>query len=211
MSILEKDSTESKLLLQYIKNSHNKSIRKIMRINRPEEELNKNSGGRHVLLFHGTKTFNVLGILAAGLQVSPMESPQTGSAYGNGIYFADKFSLALNYTGTNLFYNNYNHYGSSNEKFYVFVCEVDLGRTLVIKTHKDNSNLTSSGIKNYDSVSVLGNQRPNDDERFVMNDGVEIPLGKEKDYEYKSSASYDSQYVALSEKQVKLRYLVELN
>lgn len=83
------------------------------------------------MLFHGTKTFNVLGILSTGLVVSPLEAPQTGNLYGSGIYLADKFEKSSQYCGSNI---NYYTNGNKKEYNYMFLCEAVLGKCLVLKS-----------------------------------------------------------------------------
>ena len=52
----------------------------------------------HFLLFHGSKIFNFMGILAQGLRIAPPEAPSTGYMFGKGVYFADMFQKSLGYT-----------------------------------------------------------------------------------------------------------------
>ena len=50
------------------------------------------------LLWHGTKTVNLLGILKDGLLVDAPYTEITGRAYGSGIYLADTFGKSINYS-----------------------------------------------------------------------------------------------------------------
>ncbi len=49
------------------------------------------------LLWHGTRTSNLVGILSQGLRVAPPEAPTVGYMFGKGIYFADSASKSANY------------------------------------------------------------------------------------------------------------------
>ena len=51
----------------------------------------------YLLLFHGTKAENVLGILSKGLIIAPIEAESSGNRYGSGIYLSDQFNKALDY------------------------------------------------------------------------------------------------------------------
>ena len=51
-----------------------------------------------MLLFHGTKVSNLLGILAMGLRVQPLEVQRNGNMLGKGLYFTDIISKAIQYT-----------------------------------------------------------------------------------------------------------------
>ena len=49
------------------------------------------------LLWHGTRTSNLVGILSQGLRVAPPEAPTVGYMFGKGVYFADSASKSANY------------------------------------------------------------------------------------------------------------------
>lgn len=51
-----------------------------------------------VLLFHGSRISNFLGIMAQGLRVQPEGVRRHGNILGRGIYFADSISKSLMYT-----------------------------------------------------------------------------------------------------------------
>jgi ankyrin repeat protein/predicted DNA-binding WGR domain protein len=122
---LDKTSNEYKFLMTYISNtkSRNVEINNIYGINRQEETMSKYKElPNHVLLFHGSKTYNFMGILSQGLKIAPIEAPCTGYRFGKGIYFSDLFSKSYGYTGTNA-------WGNNNERCYMLMCEVALGKT----------------------------------------------------------------------------------
>jgi len=50
-----------------------------------------------MLLWHGSKITNFMGIIAKGLKVAPPEAPATGYMFGKGIYLSDMFTKAHNY------------------------------------------------------------------------------------------------------------------
>ena len=66
---------------------------------------NKNTAFRYndcpiskpVLLFHGSRTPNFVGLLSRGFLVKPSGVPTTGSMFGNGIYFADVSTKSTQY------------------------------------------------------------------------------------------------------------------
>ena len=73
------------------------------------------------LLFHGTKNCNFMGILSQGLKVNPADADQTGSMFGDGIYFADTFDKSIQYC------NDWNFFMHGEVNRFVLVCEVALG------------------------------------------------------------------------------------
>lgn len=74
----------------------------------------------HYMLFHGTSKANLLSIMEQGLQLAPRNAAmQHGSAFGQGIYLSDSFEVAAKYSE-----------GSSEESYYVLVCETALGNVM---------------------------------------------------------------------------------
>ena len=59
-----------------------------------------------MLLFHGSRVINFLGILAMGLKVAPPWAQSNGAMFGKGIYFADACCKSMAYTNDYMF-NNY--------------------------------------------------------------------------------------------------------
>lgn len=53
-----------------------------------------------MLLWHGSRTTNYVGILSQGLRIAPPEAPATGYMFGKGVYFADMVSKSANYCRT---------------------------------------------------------------------------------------------------------------
>ena len=73
------------------------------------------------MLFHGTRTSNLVGLLSRGFLIKPPGVPLTGSMFGNGIYFADQSTKSIQYCSGGRF---------SREKWptYLILAEVKLGR-----------------------------------------------------------------------------------
>ena len=75
---------------------------------------------QHMMLFHGTSKANLLAILEQGMQIKPQNAAfHNGSVFGEGIYLADDFMFAANYSEMH-----------SEQSFYVLVCEVALGNVM---------------------------------------------------------------------------------
>lgn len=113
-----------------------------------------NGTHNHTILFHGTSSANLISILEQGLCVQPSNaSRHNGSAFGKGIYFADKFAMALNYS----------HSDKDDDSLFVLVCEVALGN--VMNSLGDSSYAVNKQgyfctgddfAKGYHSVRVMG-------------------------------------------------------
>ncbi len=54
--------------------------------------------GNKVLLWHGSRLTNYVGILSQGLRIAPPEAPVTGYMFGKGVYFADAVSKVRAHT-----------------------------------------------------------------------------------------------------------------
>jgi poly [ADP-ribose] polymerase 2/3/4 len=71
-----------------------------------------------MLLWHGSRLTNYVGILSEGLKIAPYEAPSTGYMFGKGIYFADIVSKSANYC-----------LPKNNTNGLMLLCEVALGET----------------------------------------------------------------------------------
>ena len=118
----------SKYLIEYIKETYNSTkygISNIFEIEKSNNDSKFNPENKEnvVLLFHGTKIQNLLGILSQGLLIAPIEASSTGASYGNGIYLSDYFSKAAEYS-------------DFNNKGYVLIVECALGNYLQLTEKK---------------------------------------------------------------------------
>ena len=50
-----------------------------------------------MLLWHGSRITNFVGILSQGLRIAPPEAPVSGYLFGKGIYLADMAEKSINY------------------------------------------------------------------------------------------------------------------
>lgn len=76
-------------------------------------------------LWHGTRVSNILSILRSGLVIPPeFSSHCTGRMYGNGIYFSDQSTKALNYS--------HGYWGGATDNnCFMFLANVALGKSYV--------------------------------------------------------------------------------
>ena len=116
-----KDKAIVKILLNYIRlyKESRRVITNIFEIKDKNRNELGNDINKRILLFHGTKAENVIGILNKGLLIAPIEAESSGNKYGNGIYLSDSFFKALNYS-------------SGNGKIYVLVVDVFLDKAFKI-------------------------------------------------------------------------------
>lgn len=50
-----------------------------------------------MLLWHGSRIANFVGILSQGLRIAPPEAPVSGYLFGKGIYLADLAEKSIHY------------------------------------------------------------------------------------------------------------------
>ena len=70
-----------------------------------------------MLLWHGSRLTNYVGILSQGLRIAPPEAPVTGYMFGKGVYFADMVSKSAQYCFTT----------RENNTGLMLLCDVALG------------------------------------------------------------------------------------
>jgi hypothetical protein len=102
-----KNGKEFKLVERYLQNTHAKThsgytltlvdLFTLSRQGEAERYKKHESNSNRMLLWHGSRLTNWVGIISQGLRVAPPEAPVTGYMFGKGIYFADMSSKSANY------------------------------------------------------------------------------------------------------------------
>ena len=109
-------------------------------------------------LWHGTRASNLLSILKHGLVIPPANAAHcTGRMFGNGIYTSLQSTKALNYAT-----DFWNRSGGKNQRTFMFLCEVALGKTHKPRTfgggypaHGTNSTWVEpgqGGVQNHECI-----------------------------------------------------------
>ena len=132
----------------------------------------------HYLLFHGSKTFNYMGILGQGLRIAPPEAPVTGYMFGKGVYFADVFEKSLSYC------YDYSENGINNQV--MILSEVACGRPY----EKTESEYIEKLKKGFSCTKGLGITAPDYGQMITMPNGVDLPIGKMTDHELGAQGQY---------------------
>lgn len=127
MVVLDKESDEFKRLVEYVSNTHaithnqyKLEVMEVFKIERHGEKKRYKPFSKldnRMLLWHGSRLTNYVGILSQGLRIAPPEAPVTGYMFGKGVYFADMVSKSANYCWTN----------PSDPIGLMLLCEVALG------------------------------------------------------------------------------------
>ena len=117
-----------------------------------------------MLLWHGSRLTNFVGILSQGLRIAPPEAPVSGYMFGKGVYFADMCSKSANYCCTS----------RDNPTGILLLCEVALGN-MNEKLHADYHAANLPSDKH--STKGMGRTGPDPKNWTMMKDGVVIPMG----------------------------------
>eukprot|EP00919_Chromeraceae_sp_WS-2016_P012170 GHVR01028524.1.p1 GENE.GHVR01028524.1~~GHVR01028524.1.p1 ORF type:complete len:720 (+),score=194.97 GHVR01028524.1:56-2215(+) len=107
LKFIELDSEEFDMIRKYLENTHGCThtcwrvrLTNLFRVDRQGEvERFSKSPGREnrMLLWHGSRLTNYVGILSQGLRIAPPEAPCTGYMFDKGVYFADTSSKSAQY------------------------------------------------------------------------------------------------------------------
>uniref|UniRef100_A0A8C4QTR1 Poly [ADP-ribose] polymerase n=1 Tax=Eptatretus burgeri TaxID=7764 RepID=A0A8C4QTR1_EPTBU len=122
---VDPSSSEFQIIEKYLKTTHAKthmaytmSIIDLFAVEREgERERFLSDIGNCMLLWHGSRLSNWIGILSQGLQIAPPEAPITGYMFGKGMYFADMSSKSANYCFATM----------QNDRGFLLLSEVALG------------------------------------------------------------------------------------
>ena len=150
-----------------------------------------------MLLWHGSRLTNFVGILSQGLRIAPPEAPVTGYMFGKGIYFADMVSKSANYCCAN------RHFPVG----LIILAEVAVGNELQMTSSDYNAD---EKVKEaYHSTKGLGKTFPNPEESIVLDDGLIVPCGKPMEHSVYSELLYN-EYIVYDARQVRQRYLCQV-
>nr|XP_019068687.1 poly [ADP-ribose] polymerase 1 isoform X2 [Solanum lycopersicum] len=149
-----------------------------------------------MLLWHGSRLTNFVGILSQGLRIAPPEAPATGYMFGKGIYFADMVSKSAQYCFTD----------RKNPVGFMLLSEVALGEVYELKAAK----YMDKPPKGKHSTKGLGKTVPERSEFVNWRDEVVVPCGKPVTSNVKNSELLYNEYIVYEAAQVKLQFLVKV-
>jgi len=205
ITALDKNGDLYKLLHQYAHNSHDSAyfslwdieVLDIFEVERPQEidrfkkwEDNHNK----MLLWHGSRLTNWVGILSQGLRIAPPEAPKTGYRFGKGIYLADCISKSGSYCFTN----------ESAPHAVMILNECGLGNMNELK--KDE--YMEKAPQGKDSTKALGMAAPDPKSNTKIGNTV-VPVGKIVNTGIKSACTHN-EYIVYDVAQVKIKYIFKL-
>ncbi|KAL3531248.1 hypothetical protein ACH5RR_010570 [Cinchona calisaya] len=151
--------------------------------------------GNKMLLWHGSRLTNFVGILSQGLRIAPPEAPATGYMFGKGIYFADLVSKSAQYCFTD----------QKNPVGLMLLSEVALGKIYELTSAK----YMEKPPAGKHSTKGLGKNVPQESGFVKWRDDVVVPCGKPVSTVKVSELLYN-EYIVYNPARVKLQFLLKV-
>eukprot|EP00922_Rhytidocystis_sp_ex-Travisia-forbesii_P009325 GHVS01013590.1.p1 GENE.GHVS01013590.1~~GHVS01013590.1.p1 ORF type:complete len:721 (+),score=107.39 GHVS01013590.1:268-2430(+) len=146
-----------------------------------------------MLLWHGSRLTNLVGILSQGLRIAPPEAPVSGYMFGKGVYFADVASKSAQYCFPS----------STAARGCLLLCEVALGDVNeLLEADYEADRLPGQATKG------IGRYYP----EHMKEDpnGMKIPQGPCVSDEKDGQSLMYNEYIVYDTNRVRMRYLVEV-
>jgi len=153
-----------------------------------------------MLLWHGSRVSNFMGILSQGLRIAPPEAPVTGYMFGKGLYFADFVTKSANYC----------HATQAAPDGIMLLCEVALGRPKPMLQADPELTLGRVTQEGFDSVKGCGKFMPGKDADAETWEGMRVPCNSTKPSGVKGSALLYNEFIVYDTARVRIRFACEL-
>ncbi|XP_037274311.2 poly [ADP-ribose] polymerase tankyrase isoform X3 [Rhipicephalus microplus] len=202
VQLLTEEGAEVQTMLQYVHNSSEKppKVLRMFRLTRDGENQRLASCGvdNHWLLWHAVQPYNLLGILASGLEPRLLVDHWMGDHQAKGICLADRFEQArwLCQSGS-----------MAPGPKYMLLCEVALGRCRDLDLGP-SGNTEPGSPGSHESTRALGRWQPHILGTVTWHSST-VPLGPSNKAEPHQSPLNYNEYVVYKPAQVCLRYLLE--
>nr|XP_020013979.1 poly [ADP-ribose] polymerase 2 isoform X1 [Castor canadensis] len=204
---LDHESHEFKVISQYLQSTHapthsdyTMTLLDVFEVEKEgEKEAFREDLHNRMLLWHGSRLSNWVGILSQGLRIAPPEAPITGYMFGKGIYFADMSSKSANYCFASRLKNT----------GLLLLSEVALGQCNELL----EANPKAEGLlQGKHSTKGLGKMAPSP-AHFVILNGSTVPLGPASDTGILNREGYTlnyNEFIVYNPNQVRMRYLLKV-
>ncbi|XP_043351646.1 poly [ADP-ribose] polymerase 2 isoform X4 [Dermochelys coriacea] len=203
---LDRDSARFQVLERYLLSTHAPTHRdysmellEAFALRRAGEPPFCASLPNRMLLWHGSRLGNWVGILSQGLRVAPPEAPVTGYMFGKGIYFADMSSKSANYCFAS----------RQRDVGLLLLCEVALGECQELLEANAEARKLPPGKHSTKGLGKLSPAPANS----IMLDGAAVPLGPAVETGVTNPHGYTlnyNEFVVYDPGQVRMRYLLQV-
>ena len=150
--------------------SYTLKVKHVFRADREGEAAAFKKGeaiGNRMLLWHGSRLTNWVGILSQGLRIAPPEAPATGYMFGKGLYFADMVSKSANYCFAS----------RDSPTGVLLLCDVALGEQHELIANQYEA-AEKSKARGKHSTWGVGKTCPDPAGQLCIPPGVSVPSGK---------------------------------
>jgi poly [ADP-ribose] polymerase len=205
---VEKQTKDWDLIEQYVKNtqgsthSYNLELMEAFAIDKLLEGVKNDTYNlfdkipNHMLLIHGSRMANFMGILTEGFRIPRLTQVVNGSVLGRGIYFADCVTKSFNYC----------HSCETDKIGLLFLCEVALGNPDIVQTPK--LDVLSA---DHNSRIAYGTTGADLSKCQHTDNGVIVPCGPMKPVSLNGNHTFQyNEYVIYNIHQYRFRYLLKL-
>ncbi|XP_039725736.1 poly [ADP-ribose] polymerase 2 [Pteropus medius] len=204
---LDHESYEFKVISQYLQSTHapthsdyTMTLLDVFEVEKEgEKEAFREDLPNRMLLWHGSRLSNWVGILSHGLRIAPPEAPITGYMFGKGIYFADMSSKSANYCFASRL----------KDTGLLLLSEVALGQcNELLEANPEAEGL----LQGKHSTKGLGKMAPNPASSITLN-GSTVPLGPAHDTGTLNPEGYTlnyNEFIVYNPNQVRMRYLLKV-
>ncbi|KAJ3172436.1 hypothetical protein HDU88_005760 [Geranomyces variabilis] len=158
-----------------------------------------------MMLWHGTRSSNFLGILSSGLRIAPVGARLSGQMYGAGIYFGDQFQKSVGYA--------HNHAPGLNGYVCLLLCAVAVGEQPYESEQAEPELVKAPGSAI--ATKGLGKRGPTG-AMVRCEDGVIVPCAPIVQYPLRKNDKGEgierclnfNEYIVYDPSQVRIRYVV---
>ncbi|XP_075387594.1 poly [ADP-ribose] polymerase 2 [Tenrec ecaudatus] len=204
---LDHASSEFKVISQYLQSTHapthsdyTMTLLDVFEVEKEgEKEAFREELDNRMLLWHGSRLSNWVGILSHGLRIAPPEAPITGYMFGKGIYFADMSSKSANYCFASRL----------KDTGLLLLSEVALGQCNELL----GANPEAEGLlQGKHSTKGLGKIAPSPS-GFITLNGSTVPLGPAGNTGVLNPEGYTlnyNEFIVYNPNQVRMRYLLKV-
>ncbi|XP_068640410.1 poly [ADP-ribose] polymerase 1 [Aristolochia californica] len=201
------NSEDYQLVEKYLKTTHapthkdwSLELEEVFSLEREGEydkyEEYRNKLGNRMLLWHGSRVTNFVGILSQGLRIAPPEAPATGYMFGKGLYFADLVSKSAQYCYTD----------NKSPVGLMLLSEVALGEVHELK----KACYMEKPPEGKHSTKGLGKNVPKESEFIKWRDEVTVPSGRPVPSSIRASELLYNEYIVYNTAQVKMQFLLKV-
>ncbi|XP_040272689.1 poly [ADP-ribose] polymerase 2 [Bufo bufo] len=203
---LDKKSSEFQLIERYLQSTHGPThnrytmtLLNVFCVQKETEDRFREDLPNRMLLWHGSRLSNWVGILSQGLRVAPKEAPITGYMFGKGIYFADVSSKSANYCFTT----------RDKNVGIILLSEVALGECNELL---DADYDAQKKLKGKHCTKGVGRSIP-DPQKSIKHEDSVVPMGPLIDIGLNDNDGYTlnyNEYIVYDNRQVRMKYLLQV-